>query len=175
MKNKIILILILVIFIATACSNKVSLNNQMEKFISDNKITSLETTSIDQNFSVIAYETNFELGYYMLWLDDNDKINNKKVVSLKSDTSKVYVTGSATTDPFVVIIINDTSLLNNVYSAKVIFENGTEINKLFDNKKGIVIPYGSKVKENLSYKSIVISDKESKVLYSWNYDNNKVD
>ena len=168
----IIISLTVVLILALGSLQRVAINrplsdNELEHYIKEKNIDPIAVKNVGNQFTVILFENEKEIGYYAVAINEKGKVTySGGITNYDIKASKVWVGGAVTGTPFLGIVINDTEILSHADKILVRFKDGYQINETVSKAKGFIIT-GDNAIENQGVELMEIYDKDSKVLYKY--------
>jgi len=168
---RVVIALALTIVIISGCSQRVLTQKpltdvQVEHFINEKNIKSLATKNLGNQFTVILFENEKEMGWWAVAIDEEGReTSHGGITNNNSNVMPVSVGGVATGIPFVTTIINDTRVLNQADKILVKFQDGYEVSETVNNRKGIIISNDSVRNGYAVEESVKIVNKNGEVLF----------
>ena len=117
-----------------------------------------------EGFTILLFNNSLFAGHYLLFRGHEDKLYNSCVQAHYDKTTKVFLGGVATQTPFVTAIINDDAILEIAAKARVVFEDGAEVNEVV-SERGLVFIHPGIVDKPMNYLSFTIFDNKGKSIY----------
>ncbi|WP_028596799.1 hypothetical protein [Paenibacillus assamensis] len=179
MKNKFIIITIIIIFVISIYQffgknnqNYIQVSGeQVSTIIENEKITrlsSVEILSDDIPITIISYRTNDEIGAIEA-LNNNGKLEYRKSIATDiNNEKKVEVLGVNGGFRYIIITFYDEELLNNTKNISVLYNgNLTNINDIKVDRKSYIIPFeGSPIRKRNTVK-LEFWDSENNIIYNY--------
>ncbi|GIO15418.1 hypothetical protein J19TS2_49730 [Cohnella xylanilytica] len=158
------------LLILAGCSNSRSstiplTEEDVTNFIRDNEIHPIDVERIG-DFVVILYSDTATYGYHLIYKDENGKLRDQNAYGGTQPDTPVLLSGSASRNPFVTVIIQDEEIRRSASAVEVTYEDGSTIRRSIRGQ-GAIIPYGKEIEGASSYSRVVIYDAENKALYSY--------
>jgi len=162
----VIFILIILSLLITGCVQKTYKplsEPQIQQFLTEKNVTPLAIRTVE-NSTVILYETQWETGIYYLSVDENSKMSIIQTTPGYDPSSPVSISSQAS---LVTVVINDNEILKKAYKVTAVYENRHEVSELVNNSKALlIIPDESVRNTKMGYYSVIINDKDNKVLFN---------
>ncbi|GKU79113.1 hypothetical protein [Paenibacillus sp. L3-i20] len=162
-----IILVLAIITIGCSSTRPLPLTKQeVNNYIVEQAINEVAVEMIGE-IAVILFIDEMATGYHLLYKDDEGVIQDQKLIAIgdSQNTFPVLLSGSATSYPFVTVLINDEVILKSASSVEVTFEDGIKVRKKMIGK-GAIIPYVEKIDGHMSSSEVVIFDSEDNVLYA---------
>lgn len=144
---------------------------QLQKYLDEGSISPLTVQNIGK-YTVVLYKTKSLIKTLRLTSNQDGNIiyaggggygDNSKItpvsVGFESGESEIGYIGFST------VIINDFDLLKNAYMVKCYYENNITTTTLVDNHNAFIDPFPQ---EKVELINVIVSDKDSKVLFDKN-------
>lgn len=175
MMNKRVILVFIIVLVSILLALRSNSTNvgvlspaQTTEFMKDNNVKEIASTKIE-NFTVVMFETENEIGHFVLSLDKDRKIQYIREAGIRKSTinpvSISYVTNKVC---FISIYFNDKKMLEDANKISLQFTDGCIEIQEINNKSGIIIPLDSTKDIKGSYKTIIVYGKNGKVLYRGN-------
>ena len=170
MKERVIVVFIIAfMFVLSGCTKQVNLalsEPELSKFIFDHEISPLAIRHIGDSFTVILYETNFEMGNFSVSSDQNGTLSTHKFSSSNnSSVTPVSISYTSSGIPYATVIINDPKIQSNAKKIKAVWDNGHEIVEETQSEKGFIISDETFSKTESNLRELIITDQEGKILF----------
>lgn len=174
-----LLIALVVLFSSVGCLNNdkekfsssgIPLSDlQLKSFIAENNINPLDIKTTD-TATIILYQKSEKNGFYVLTNVNSNMLTvaNPETTEggIPSPISVEYHNVSNGVRPFATIILNTDELQKRAYKVKITFKDNFMTEEMVNGKKGIIVFDKKNSSQTSGIQSVIIYDKEKRVLLS---------
>lgn len=140
--------------------------SQINEFISKNSINAISIKEAS-DFAVVLFKNGQEYGHYVIYKDQYNELYSSKVSGIGGPKDNPLSLGGVASGntPFVTMIINDKNMLANAKEVEITFKDGSIAKETISGKGTVVLHRNDSNKEPITYRNLVIYDKDMKKLY----------
>jgi hypothetical protein len=164
-----LMLLVLFILIFNSCSQiapyPLPSKKQIDYFIQENNITPLDIKNTNK-FTVVLFENDNLQGYYILSVDNKNKLQSRRVAKSfnkgQLNLNTISVEGVPEETAFVTVIINEDSYIPRAHKIEIKMPNGVKVTEKVKGKGTIVLCPGKKSEKSIE---VILYDNEMHNFY----------